>query len=583
LLDEHLEKSPSTPPDKFTKVAKENLIACYSASKLKEQNLTPEKAWQADEPTLAALYQRLHELHAAGRNGLWARIIKNAFAPVFLAPFDYVAGNPPWIGWENLPEGYRNETKDLWHQHGLFVHSGMDTILGKGKKDISMLVTYVAADSYLKDGGKLGFVITQAVFKMAGAAQGFRRFKTRRRAPLNCIFVDDFSELQLFEGATNKTAVFVMRKGEPQKYPVSYTYWQKKEAGRKGSFDYDATLEEVVGKTERKNWAAEPAETTDPTSAWLTGNRSSLKAVKNVLGASDYHAHEGINSGGANAVYWFEVLTRNTNGTSRARNLTEGAKRKVESQQVELEDEALMPLLRLQDVEPFDATPGAHFLFVQDVNARKGRPEADVRTRLPKAFAWLDRHRAMLKVRSAYKRYFDEAKASFFTVFNTGPYTLSPIKVVWRAIDNRIRAAVVTSHEGKIVIPQHIVSFISLTDIDEAHYICGVLNSTPFRFAVSCFSQPGSKSFGTPSILEKARIPKFDTASALHQQIAAEARRLSSGAADASEPVHQALDALCKDLWGLTEQELDAVEFAYRELYVSAPKESSDGEPASEE
>jgi SAM-dependent methyltransferase len=29
--------------------------------------------------------------------GLWARIIKNAFAPVFLAPFDFVAGNPPWM------------------------------------------------------------------------------------------------------------------------------------------------------------------------------------------------------------------------------------------------------------------------------------------------------------------------------------------------------------------------------------------------------------------------------------------------------------------------------------------------------
>jgi hypothetical protein len=145
-----------------------------------------------------------------------------------------VAGNPPWIGWENLPEGYRNETKDLWQRHGLFVHRGIDTILGKGKKDISMLVTYVAADSYLKDGGKLGFVITQAVFKMAGAAQGFRKFKIRGGSPLHCFFVDDFSELQLFEGATNKTSVFVLRKGEMQRYPVNYTYWQKRQQAARG-------------------------------------------------------------------------------------------------------------------------------------------------------------------------------------------------------------------------------------------------------------------------------------------------------------------------------------------------------------
>jgi hypothetical protein len=38
----------------------------------------------------------------------------------------------------------------------------MDVILGKGKKDISMLLTYVAADKYLKKNGKLGFLITQS-------------------------------------------------------------------------------------------------------------------------------------------------------------------------------------------------------------------------------------------------------------------------------------------------------------------------------------------------------------------------------------------------------------------------------------
>ncbi len=256
LLDEHLNRTPSTPPGQFTRLAERELKAAYSASKLREQRLTPDQAWQKDGPILAALYRTLHELHAQGRNGLWARILKNAFAPVFLAPFDYVAGNPPWINWQNLPEGYRNETKDLWVQHGLFVHRGMDIILGKGKKDIATLVSCVAADSYLKDGGRLGFVITQSVFKTSGAGQGFRRFKTRGGAALKVEFVDDFSELQLFEGATNRTAVVILRKGQPTQYPVTYTYWRRKLAGRAGSFDYDSTLQEVTEKTERLNFVA---------------------------------------------------------------------------------------------------------------------------------------------------------------------------------------------------------------------------------------------------------------------------------------------------------------------------------------
>lgn len=568
LLDKHLEREIPTPPERFLAATKAELVACGAD-------------WGQDVEVLRELYSKLHELHSAGRNGMWARIIKNAFAPVFLAPFDFVAGNPPWIGWENLPEGYREETKGLWHEHGLFVHSGMDTILGKGKKDISMLMTYVAADNYLKDGGRFGFVITQAVFKMLGAGQGFRRFETRRKVPLNCHFVDDFSELQLFEGATNKTAVFILRKGQKQKYPVPYAYWLKKEAGRKGSFGYDATLQEVMDKTLRRDWQAEPSDAGDLTSSWLTGKPRVIRSVKKVLGTSDYEAHEGVNAGGANAVYWFEILKDHGDGTVTARNLVENAKRKIETVQVHLEKDRLSPLLRLQDVEAFGASPGVYFLFVQDVDKRRGIDEATLHETSPLAYEWLDRNRALLKQRAAYRRYFDESNASFFSVFNTGPYTLAKWKVVWRAIDVHIRAAVVSVHKGEIIIPQHIVSFISLKDATEALYLAGVMNSSPYRLAVSCFSQPGSKSFGTPSILEKARVPKFDRALSVHSGIAAEAKRLSSGAEDRGDAIYPKLDLLCAQLWGLDEDGLRAIQETYLELYgpseVSGLEENQSG------
>ncbi len=577
LLDEHLEKTPTTPPNEFTRVAEQRLKACYSASKLKDQGMTADQAWQKDEPTLASLYATIHDLHAKGRNGLWARIIKNAFAPVFLAPFDYVAGNPPWIGWENLPEGYRNETKDLWHKHRLFVHKGMDTILGKGKKDISMLVTYVAADNYLKDGGKLGFVITQAVFKMAGAAQGFRRFKTRRMQPLHCLYVDDFSEIQLFEGATNKTAVFILRKGEEQKYPVSYAYWRKKEAGRKGSFDYDDTLAEVMQKTERMSWVAEPADDKDPTSAWLTGNKWVVKTVKKILGKSAYHAHLGVNAGGASAVYYFELLGKpDEDGIVMARNLVENAKRKIESVQTRLEMKLLHPLLKGQDVDAWHAKPSAYLLFVQDVQTRRGLAKDKLAG--TQALKWLELHEKLLRQRAAYKRYYKPDRDPFWSMFDVGDYTIAPWKVVWSRIAWKLEAAVISKVKGQLVLPQETFSYVGLNDETEAFFVCGVVNSTLYRFAVSCFSQPGSKSFGTPSILEKARIPKFDPSSKLHQAIALEAERLSNGAADAAEPVHPKLDALCKQLWGVTEQELKSVESAYRDLYVTTPKESAGGE-----
>lgn len=56
----------------------------------------------------------------------------------------------------------------------------------------------------------------------------------------------------------------------------------------------------------------------------------------------------------------------------------------------------------------------------------------------------------------------------------------------------------------------------------------------------------------------------------------AEAKRLAGGAADAAEPVHQRLDELCTQLWGVDERGLRAIQSAYRDLYVPAPKDATD-------
>ena len=64
------------------------------------------------------LYQTLVRLDRENRNGVWARIIKNSFAPLFIHKVDYVVGNPPWINWRNLPAGYRGEMGSLWAKYG---------------------------------------------------------------------------------------------------------------------------------------------------------------------------------------------------------------------------------------------------------------------------------------------------------------------------------------------------------------------------------------------------------------------------------------------------------------------------------
>ena len=169
-----------------------------------------------------------------------------------------------------------------------------------------MLMLYSAMESYLKDRGKLGFVITQTVFKTKGAGDGFQRFRLGDDgAHLEVAVVHDLVALQPFEGVNNRTATVVLKKGEPTKYPVSYTLWQKKAPGR---ISVDFSLKEVEGRTRKTRLSAQPVDRSDPTSPWLTASQTVLPILNKAVGPSEYRGYEGANSGGASGAYWLRVL-----------------------------------------------------------------------------------------------------------------------------------------------------------------------------------------------------------------------------------------------------------------------------------
>jgi hypothetical protein len=261
----------------------------------------------SEEMLHTALYEELVRLDKANKNGVWARIIKNAFAPLFIGQVDYVVGNPPWVNWESLPEDYRNTLKPLWQDYELFTLSGAAGRLGGGKKDLSMLFVYVAIDNYLPEQGRLGFVITQTIFKTKGAGDGFRRLRFAKNGEsvvMKPIVVHDLSSIQVFEGATNRTAVFVCEKqGENFSYPIPYFVWNGP-----SRIQQEETLEEVSRITKLSQLGAVPVEREKVTSPWLTAPKDALKGVQKVLGRSGYKAYEGTNTGGLNGCFWIHLL-----------------------------------------------------------------------------------------------------------------------------------------------------------------------------------------------------------------------------------------------------------------------------------
>lgn len=495
-----------------------------------------------------------------GKNGVWDMLLKNSFAPVLQEPFDLIVGNPPWVNWEHLPQSWRELSKELWARYGLFSLKGYEQLLGGAKPDISMLFTYACADHYLRHKGQLGFVITQTVFKTKGAGDGFRRFRLGEDGPhLRVRTVDDLSHLQPFEGATNRTAILTLVKGEPTRYPVSYTLWERK---RRQRITLESTLQEASERSRQRNYFAEPVNAEEPTSPWITASRYVLSALRKVIGPSSYRAYEGANTGGLNGVYWVRILEERPNGLVVIENLGNIGKKKVSTVRATVEPELLYPLVRGRDVQPWKASSEVFLLLPQDcMQGMGGYPESIMRTRFPGAHAYLKRFEEQLRERSGFKRYFRPKKDPFWSMYAVGPYTLAPYKVVWREQARVLTCAVVSSssflreEELKVVVPDRKAFFVPTDCEEEAGFIAALLGSRIAQMVAKSYALETSIS---AHLIQHIRIPPFDHKTRLHRDLAVIAGQLRCKP-DSVKDQQDEVDRLAAELWGLSDTELQAI------------------------
>jgi len=493
-----------------------------------------------DQELLRELYAKLQGLNAEGRNGIWPRIIKNNFAPLFVSAerFDFVVGNPPWVNWESLSDEYRRATLPLWQEYGLFSLRGHAARLGGGKKDLSMLMLYAAAQHYLRPHGTLAFLVTQTLFKTAGAGAGFRRFRLGDSTALGVRVVHDLSALQPFEGATNRTAAVVLERDSETAYPVRWVEWRTRQRRRPRT---SAALANVLEQTIRSELAASPITTNDRTTPWLTATVEATPELRTAIGRSAYRGYTGAYTGGLDGAYWVEVLARRTDGTLLIRNLYDVGKIKVEAVETAIEPDLVYPLVRGRDVRRWHAVPSASIILAQDPDTRAGIDPAWMRQRLPLTYEYLARFEPQLRGRAAYRKYFTPSDP-FYSMYNVGPYTMARWKVVWRQQASWMTTSVCGPLDGRAVIPNHKLTLVPVETETEAHYLCAVLNSAVVRAVVAGYAIPTGI---TTHVLDHVRVPRFEAGDELHVQIAEVGRQATiSGRVDDA-----GLEALVRQLW----------------------------------
>jgi len=526
----------------------------------KEFNLNEE-----DIKLLTDIYTQIKKLDDSGENGIWAKYIKNAFAPIYLGKFDFVIGNPPWVRWVFLSDDYRKRTLNLWHKYGLFSLKGYETRLGGGEKDFSMLFTYSCADNYLKDNGILGFVITIEVFKSKGAGEGFRQFELKnKRIPLKVLSMEDMVDVKPFTAA-NKTSIFFLKKNEKTIYPVEVIEWKRKKGT--GSINPELILDEVLSKTQRKKIQAIPIDKDKYTSSWQTASSSELKIFSQLKGKNPYKAYCGL-YGTPYGVFRLQLKEIRPDGILVIQNMYERGKLEIKSVTTSIESDLIFPSICGGDIIKFGVKSHFYMLISQDPKKRCGYDENYLSTKYPLTYAYLVKFKDVLSKRAIYiKHYFKEIKengkvvsripiAPFYSQYNISEETFLKYRITWNRMASKMSAVVLSSIKtefgNKLIIPTDPTAFTPTDNKDEAHYLCSILNSEIVNDFISSFSQAG-RGFGTPSVMENLVIPKFDSKDKIHIKLSELSENAHNSVKRGSDinDIEKEINEVVKKLWNI--------------------------------
>ena len=428
-----------------------------------------------------------------------------------------------------------------------------------------MLFTYASCDYYLKEGGNLAFLITHEVFKSKGAGEGFRQFEIKeKKAPLRVTLMEDMVDLKPFQAA-NKTSLFVLEKGKPTSYPIPVVIWKRLPGT--GAISADWPLSEVMAHTKRGEVKAIPVDPSKVNSSWQTASPSSLKYTEKIKGLNPYRAYRGASTE-PYGVFWLRIKDVRPDGLLVVENMMERGKRDIPTTSAAIEKDLVYPAVSGGDIVKFGLKSNFYVLLAQDPKKRKGYEEVEMSSNPPLTFGYLTQFKDILIKRAAYQKYFykeikkgdkvirREPIAPFYSMYNISEESFSKYRVVWKRMASKMVAVVLsrlrTPFGLKTAISTDTTSFFPVEDEEEAHYLCGILNSKVVDEYIRSFSSAG-RGFGAPSVMNNLAIPKFNSDNKIHMKIAEVSQRAHNMVAQGKEieKLRDDLNQVVDRLWNI--------------------------------
>ena len=117
----------------------------------------------AEQDALHEVISLMQQLHARGRNHVWAYYLRNMVRPAVVSEskVDAIVGNPPWLTYNQSADIIREELENLSkNTYGIWA-GGKNA----ANQDVSTLFFARVTDLYLRDGGRIGMVLPRSTLR----------------------------------------------------------------------------------------------------------------------------------------------------------------------------------------------------------------------------------------------------------------------------------------------------------------------------------------------------------------------------------------------------------------------------------
>jgi hypothetical protein len=312
--------------------------------------------------------------------------------------FDILFGNPPWKNFTDLPASYKEKTKKLFFDYDL-IHDPRSLLLGGSRVDIAALVLKKTIQRNLKPGGEAVFFVPLSLLSGGGAHAAFRNYSVNK-IPYCIDTVFDFHDLAIFEGVSTRYGLISLRRDALQKFPLAYHRWNS------GVWE---------------NLFARPLFSPDDPLSVFSPQSEDYGRIRIEVGRGSL-PRQGINTCGANDVFFFDEYETLEGGLCRVANKT---------------SEALLPR---QYVFPLVTAPN----FGEDQPAPRkwvllpysgtGKPLGEKElAKIPHLKEYLHTKKQRLTARRGILIGAWIRRGLWWALFGVGEYSFSPHKIIWEA------------------------------------------------------------------------------------------------------------------------------------------------------